>query len=796
MKKMINLILVALAALMVVSGFTIKSSAKELPSDCYYTADAFDYVPSKKGCQGYDDEEVKEVYNVFMNVYMETAFIDDDTLKKVRQSGYVPTGYEEWVYGGKVYYFKDPEGLWYEKVQELNARNITVTVQLLLQYDAKRQRLLEPSARGNQGANYYAPNVSETEVVQEYMAFMDFMTYRYGSIFCHIDAYVVGNEINAPGTWNYFGSSCMNGAGLMGTFKDQNAAMDKYVAFYNIVYDSVKKHNKGTRVCACVDHSWNESADGTRIPVKSFLTMFNQKVGNREWNLAYHCYPSGFDNPKIWASSTNPKNENAQYVDGYNLEIMTEYVKKNFGSEHRILLTEQGFSKSYGADAQAASLVYTYYKAKFNDMVDAMHVMKFEAVNGHVGSGYELLDKGKGIWAKLDDGSDDSEQWILNQVKGTIGITSFTQITPNWKKESELQKERNEFKSEYQYYWSGIDLSPVYDYDYFITKGYPMCANYYNKDAKYKENIFAYFCQYGMKEARMGNSTFNVMIYKNDHINEIPATLTYDQQKIYTYVLYSKKMTEPDAVNVEKFCRRLYIDCLERQPDQAGINYWSTKILNKECTGSDAAANFVFSEEYDNKGVTKTEYIKMLYRVFMGRECDEDGLKFWKQKMKEGWSREKVFACFVESEEYANICKSYRIKPGKYKITGRKDPVAKTGVVTQSMTNYVERIYVKALGRGSDPTGIDYWSKQIANEEWDPVAVAEYFICSPEFEAKNLDNTEYVKVLYRTFMGREGDEVGINYWIGELQRGQSRKDILKRFAGCPEFQDIVKGFGL
>lgn len=793
---MINVLLIALAALMVASGFTIKSSAKELPNGCYYTDDAFKYVPSKKGVQGYDDAEVKEVYNVFMNVFMETAFVDDATMKKVREQGYIPADYERWVYGGKVYYFKDPEGLWYEKIQELNSKNITVTAQLLLRYDSKRQRLMEPSARGNQGANYYAPNVSESSVVEEYIAFMDFMTYRYGSIFCHIDAYVVGNEVNAPGTWNYFGSECMNGAGLFGTFKDQNKAIDKYVSFYNIVYDSVKKHNKGTRVCACVDHSWNEAAGGTRIPVKSFLNSFNSKVNGREWNLAYHCYPSGFDNPKIWASSTNPKNENAQYVDGYNLEVLTGYVKKNFGANHRILLTEQGFSRSYGEDAQAASLTYTYYKAKFDDMVDAMHVMKFEAVNGHVGSGYELYNKGKQIWAKLDSGSDADEEWILNQVKGTIGISSFASITPNWKKESELQKARNEFKAEYKYYWSGIDLSPVYDFDYFTKTSYPRVLTFYVKDARYEENIFGYFCQYGMKEGYKGNATFNVFTYQNEHVSEIPSDLSYTQQRIYAHVLYSRKMTQPDEASVEKFCKRLYSDCLERQPDPTGINYWKNKILNGECTGSDAAANFVFSEEYDKKGVTKTEYIKMLYRVFMGREADENGLAFWKQKMREGWSREQVFASFVGSEEYAGICKSYRIKPGKYKITGRKDPVATSGTVTKPMKDYVERIYDKALGRGSDPEGIDYWTKQIANEEWDPTAVAEYFIISKEFESKNLNNTEYVKVLYRTFMGRESDEVGLNFWLGEMQRGESRQKILKRFAGCAEFQEIVKSFGL
>ncbi|MDD6267125.1 MAG: DUF4214 domain-containing protein, partial [Clostridium sp.] len=77
-----------------------------------------------------------------------------------------------------------------------------------------------------------------------------------------------------------------------------------------------------------------------------------------------------------------------------------------------------------------------------------------------------------------------------------------------------------------------------------------------------------------------------------------------------------------------------------------------------------------------------------------------------------------------------------------------------------------------------------------------PVQVAEEFFFAPEFTNKKLNNTEYVKVLYRTFMGREYDQGGLNYWVGRLNKGESRKVILESFAGCQEFKNIVKSFGL
>ena len=110
--------------------------------------------------------------------------------------------------------------------------------------------------------------------------------------------------------------------------------------------------------------------------------------------------------------------------------------------------------------------------------------------------------------------------------------------------------------------------------------------------------------------------------------------------------------------------------------------------------------------------------------------------------------------------------------------------------------SYVARIYTKALGRNPEIGGLKYWTGEINAKRKTPVQVAEAFFFAPEFTNKKLNNTEYVKVLYRTFMGREADKGGLDYWVGRLNKGESRKSVLEAFAGCPEFQKIVKSFGL
>ena len=129
-----------------------------------------------------------------------------------------------------------------------------------------------------------------------------------------------------------------------------------------------------------------------------------------------------------------------------------------------------------------------------------------------------------------------------------------------------------------------------------------------------------------------------------------------------------------------------------------------------------------------------------------------------------------------------------------------KDGSGKTATCKITVYNntqaYVARIYTKALGRAAEPAGLNYWVGEINSKKRTPVQVAEEFFFAPEFTNKKLSNTEYVKVLYRTFMGREYDKGGLDYWVGRLNRGESRKSVLEAFAGCPEFKNIVKSFGL
>nr|MCR4929179.1 DUF4214 domain-containing protein [Lachnospiraceae bacterium] len=716
-----------LAAIMLLSLLLpLKAEAKG-----YWSADIFTADRSKKGTQSFKDTEVQDTSNIFLNVYMETSFPRDD---KSDISSFTPFDFE-----GETYYFKIPEGIYNTGIiGGLNDKNLTVTIQLMLRYDESKARLIEPSARDQKGYPYYSPNMTEEAVVKEYRAYMEFMADLLSQYRCHVDAWVCGNEVNAPDCWNFFGTDCMGSVGgNRWVVSNQDLLIDKYSKFYDIVYNAVKTKNKKARVCICVDHCWTESDGGKIIPTRTFIDKFAAKEGkSKDWCIAFHCYPADLYQTDIWSSHQyNPKSENAQFVDGYNLEILTGYVKKNYGSQHRILLTEQGFSDSKGADKQAACLVYTFYKAKFDDMVDVMHIMKFQ------GCGFELAEPAATIWKKLDNGSAEDEQWIFDQVKGTIGVSSWTEIVPNWKSQGDLKNEINADKEKNKCVFDGIDYSKVFDYDYFV-KNNPTVVGYYTLDPVKNppkfEDMFYYFSRYGMDMGLPSSPNFNLEEYKAAH-PELVAMYGDDNRAYYTYFCV---VGDSDPAQVKAFVGRFYSIILGREGDEAGLSDWTNKLLFKEKTGADVARGFILSQEFKNKGVSNDEYVKKLYAAFFDREPDEGGYSGWMQKIEAGMSREDVLAGFVNSQEFKNLCAKYNIEPGKLEVSNsgqqnnnnqqqnqqnNEQPnnqnnqtvtplkLDASEVQPEKLDEYVERLYTKILKRDSEEDGKKYWAEVIIN---------------------------------------------------------------------------------
>ena len=50
--------------------------------------------------------------------------------------------------------------------------------------------------------------------------------------------------------------------------------------------------------------------------------------------------------------------------------------------------------------------------------------------------------------------------------------------------------------------------------------------------------------------------------------------------------------------------------------------------------------------------------------------------------------------------------------------------------------------------------------------------------------------------LYGQQMGREAEENGLKYWVGQLKAGTERLEVLRGFAVSPEFTELCKSYGI
>lgn len=103
------------------------------------------------------------------------------------------------------------------------------------------------------------------------------------------------------------------------------------------------------------------------------------------------------------------------------------------------------------------------------------------------------------------------------------------------------------------------------------------------------------------------------------------------------------------------------------------------------------------------------------------------------------------------------------------------------------------RMYKGALNRAPDAEGLGYWIYQM--EKGLPLHdVANSFIVSAEFNrayGSNLSDASFVTQLYKNVLGREPDQAGQNYWLGAMENGASRADVLASFSESPENYSAV-----
>ncbi len=246
---------------------------------------------------------------------------------------------------------------------------------------------------------------------------------------------------------------------------------------------------------------------------------------------------------------------------------------------------------------------------------------------------------------------------------------------------------------------------------------------------------------------------------------------------------------EPKEQGIGEFVERLYNVALGRGSDPAGKESWIAAVKNGG-TGADLARGFLYSPEFLNKNVSNEEFVRVLYKTFFNREPDTDGFNAWVAALNNGSERRDIVDGFIGSNEYANLCLSYRVDWGTgAKATIRVEP-------TKEINDFTERLYSLCLGRHSDPDGLKGWSDAMANMEASGARVAHGFFFSNEFLSANYSNAEYVRKLYNVCLNREPDSDGFRGWVEALNNGASREEVFNGFAHSTEFKQLCAAAGI
>lgn len=101
------------------------------------------------------------------------------------------------------------------------------------------------------------------------------------------------------------------------------------------------------------------------------------------------------------------------------------------------------------------------------------------------------------------------------------------------------------------------------------------------------------------------------------------------------------------------------------------------------------------------------------------------------------------------------------------------------------------RLYLAYFGRIPDHDGIRYWWSEV-DKGRSIRTMSARFSGSPEFKTTygDLSDTEFVRLVYRNVLGREGTAADVQYWTGQISGGKdSRGGVMALFSKSKEYKD-------
>ena len=341
-----------------------------------------------------------------------------------------------YVYNGKEYKLNGHVVSEYDYVfSTLTKKGIVTTAILLNNKSTAYPQMIHPLSRdGN--AYYYAFNAAEEEGSEYLEAIVAFLAERYrDETHGTVMNWIVGNEINVRSLWNYM------------QYVDLKTYVKEYVRAFRICYNTIKSMNANARVYISLDQQWKkELTSESSYNSRDVLDEFNAQIareGNIGWGLAHHPYSVPMTWPKFWELSEQNQelvreSEDTAMVTIYNIDVVTDYMQQEEfltpeGEVRPILLSEMGFTSTYGEDVQAAAFAYAYLIAENNPYIDAMILSRETDAAEEVAQGLALglsyqNGRKKYIYDVFKYIDTDQAEEYTEFAKNYIGIVDWSEV--------------------------------------------------------------------------------------------------------------------------------------------------------------------------------------------------------------------------------------------------------------------------------------------------------------------------------------------------------------------------------
>ncbi len=237
--------------------------------------------------------------------------------------------------------------------------------------------------------------------------------------------------------------------------------------------------------------------------------------------------------------------------------------------------------------------------------------------------------------------------------------------------------------------------------------------------------------------------------------------------------------------DVNAFVSLAYQGILEREPDEAGLEYWVGRIVNDGLTASEMIEGFFGSDEIINKNLSDEEFVTVCYRTFLLREPEKEGLEAWVDKLNtDGLSRKYVMYGMSASQEFTNLCEEYGVAKGEIKVSEPRD-------LYPTYTAFISKAYIIINGSKADAAILNDYMKCIGNGSETLRSVIERIAEN----ASSDDRAAWISSIYSAALGRNCSEAEMQSQLNTYEES-GKSVVAESIVESDEFTSRCEELGL